>query len=206
MSGLTPKQSQIIEFIRDYIVRNNYSPSYREIMAYFGFSSLGSVHKHLSILKRKGLIKMEKNCSRSISLISQPNQAVDSISYIDIPFLGYLVEGEPLQTLSQTNPIPVPHAFVSSSDTCYALKAKDHSLAKSYIRKGDLLIVEAASQAKNGQTVLILLNEKETYIKQIHDQGAYIKLEGGCQEPPMIVTPKDFLIQGILKGLIRDYS
>ena len=100
MKGLTSKQTEILQFIQNFIDRNHYSPSYREIMHHFSFNSPGTVYKHLHTLKRKGVLTAEKQSHRSIMPVQQPkvtNEGAD----MQLPLIGNLSIGYPLELFAR---------------------------------------------------------------------------------------------------------
>lgn len=205
MIGLTKKQQEILSFIQDFIHRYQYSPSYREIMQHFGFASLGTVSKHVDALKRKGVITGERQSSRSIHPVQMENCQKNSFE-IELPFLGHLSAGLPIETFSQTQNLAVPEFLVSSSDRTYVLRARGNTLAEEMISDGDLILIEARSEAFAGELVVAFLSHDRgsTLVKRYFPEGNYIKLEGGASRlESLTVRPEDLQIQGVVVGLIR---
>ena len=206
MKGLTKRQSEIVNFIQEFINNHRYSPSYREIGNRFGFSSLGSVYKHINALKRKGLLQAQKRFSRSMVLTAEPQQK-KGVNEIEIPFIGHISAGNPIQTFSQTQVISVPHSFVQALEKTYALRAQGESLMEEMIADGDFIIVEARHEAHPGETVIALINNRETILKRYYPEGDYVKLLGNNPvQQPIILRREDMLIQGVVVGLMRHFG
>lgn len=206
MKGLTKRQRDIVDFIQEFIKNNRYSPSYREICQNFGFTSLGSIYKHMQTLKRKGVLSTESKTSRSI-MLAAPSKKIETFSEIEIPFIGHITAGKPIQTFPQQQQVTVPHSFVHSPEKTYALRAQGDSLNEEFIADGDLLVVEARQEAHQGETIIALINNHDTIIKRFYQEGAYVRLIGTfANHHPMILQQEDVLIQGIVIGLIRMFG
>jgi repressor LexA len=205
MKGLTQKQRDILKFIQDFIQIHQYSPSYREIMEHFAFSSPGSVYKHIRTLQRKGVLTAEKQCSRSLMPL-EPLPAQSIKSGVDLPFIGHIMAGCPIEMFIQTQTLTIPELLVPAPDKTYILRAQGDSLHDEGILDGDLVLVEARQEAHAGETVLALINQHDTVIKHYYPEGQYIRLEGrNPQHQPLILRYDSLLIQGVLVGLMRTY-
>lgn len=205
MHGLTSRQREVLDYISQYIKDNRYSPSYREIMDHFGLSSLGSVYKFVQILKRKGFLAAEKSHARSIAPITQ-SDAISREGMVEIPFLGTIVAGKPIETFPQTETLSVPGNLVQRLDKSYVLQVRGDSMVDAQILDGDLIVVEARTSASPGETVVALLNESETTLKRYQPDGEYIRLEpANPAYQPIIVRREEVTVQGVLTGLYRCY-
>ena len=207
MKGLTKRQQEITHFISEFIAIHRYSPSYREIMRHFGFKSLGTVYRHLSVLKRKGFLLSEKNCSRSLSLAHQLPSKVTELSELTLPLIGQIRGGRPIETFAKSLSVSIPKTMVHSPERTYALRVQGESLAEEFIADGDLLIVEAREEAHAGETVLALINKHDTVVKRYFPNGNYVRLLGNNPlHHPIHLKKEDVRIQGILVGLQRTYG
>lgn len=205
MKGLTKRQSEIISFIGNFIETHQFSPSYREIGEHFGYSSLGTVYKHIQILIRKGCIEGEKKGSRSLSLADKATKNADSIM-IELPFIGLISAGSPIETFPTLQTLTIPNFLIHAPEKTYILRAQGDSLIDEQICHGDLLIVEAKSEAHPGEIVVALVNQHETIIKRYYHEGQYVRLEGSIpNHQPIILKPEHLSIQGVLIGLMRLY-
>lgn len=205
MKGLTKRQSDIVNYVNEFIQTHRYSPSFREIMVHFGFSSLGTVYRHVAVLKRKGIFLTEKGCSRSLAVASTVNNEVKS--EIHLPFIGQIKARDPIETFSQSRTIAVPDYMVHAKDRTYVLRATGDTLTEEMIADGDLLLVEARQEAHSGETVVALINQHDTIVKRYFPEGQYIRLTG--QNPhhhPILIRSEDIQIQGVLVGLLRLYG
>lgn len=202
MKGLTKRQLEILSFIKEYIRVKNYSPSYREIMQHFGFSSLGSVYKHIHVLKRKQALDGESRSSRSLSISEDSSQNLPA--NIRLPFIGHIVAGTPIELFAQSQTIAVPEFMVPRPKETYVLKAKGDSLHEELIGDSDFLVVEARTEAIAGETVVAVINNHDTIVKRFFREGTYIKLIGSHpHQHPIMLREEDFLIQGIVVAVLR---
>lgn len=203
MKGLTKRQREILDFIHEFIKNNRYAPSYREIREHFNFSSLGSVYKYVHTLKGKGALLEDTKGSRSITPSEDPQESTLQ-NEIEIPFIGHIAAGMPIQTFSQRQQVIVPRAFVHNLEKTYALRAQGDSLSEEMIADGDLIVVEARQEAHPGETIVALINNHDTIVKKFYPEGSYVRLIGTfSHHHPIILRREDVLIQGIVIGLLR---
>ncbi len=206
MKGLTKRQEEIAHYIREFIKMHRYSPSYREIMHHFGFSSLGTVYSFINVLKRKNVVTLEKKCSRSLTLMAeQPKEELKLV--VEVPFIGHLSEGAPIETFPQSRTIAVPESLVHAPEKTYALRVMGDSLMDEMIAEGDLLLVEARQQAHAGETVVAVINQHETIVRRYYPEGPYARLPSRHpQHHPLIIKHEELTIQGVLVALLRTYG
>ncbi len=206
MKGLTQKQKEILDYITSYIDLNRFSPSYREIMTNFGMTSPGTVYKHIQVLKRKGALINEPKCGRSLSPANGHQKAVVT-GEITLPLIGYISQGNPIEMLLRSQSISIPSSMVPSPDTTYILRAQGMQLQEELILEGDFLIVETRQDIHPGETIIGLVNEHDTIVKRYYPEGQYIRLESqDSNQPPLILRTDHIIIQGVLIGLLRNYT
>lgn len=205
MKGLTKRQNEILVYIEEFIRTNQYSPSYREIMNHFGFSSLGSVYNHLNILKKKGMVSSLSKARRSVSPTRTP--ATEKTRHeLEIPFIGRIAAGFPIETFPKSHSVSVPEYLLHAPEKTYVLQARGDTLHEEMIADGDLLIIEARQTAAAGETVVALINQHDSLVKRYYPEGDYIRLAGSNpHQQPFIVRQEDIFIQGVLIGLMRQF-
>jgi len=203
MKGLTKRQREILDFIENFITNNRYSPSYREIGEFFGFTSLGSVFKHINALKSKGLILNDSKSSRSIAPIKTDSSTTIENTF-EIPFIGTIAAGEAIQTFPHSQQITVERNWVHNPEKTYALRARGNSLNEEMIADGDILVIEARQYAKSGETVIALINGHDTIVKRYYPDDDFVKLSSfHAHHSPIILQHEDIVIQGVLISLLR---
>ncbi len=202
MKGLTKRQQEIFQYIDSFITTHRYSPSYREIMQHFGFQSLGTVYKHLQILKRKGVIENEQNTRRSLIPIFQHNPSRIGAAAVELPFIGHVKGGEPITTLPQAQALSVPTSMVRAPDKTYIFRIMGDSLMDEHLMDGDLLLVEARSEANPGETIIASIHQGDVVIRRYYPEGQYIRLiSHSTFQEPYIIRQEEIMIQGFFDYL-----
>src|SRR3989344_3551834 len=126
---LYPRERQVLEFISQYTQRNGYAPTLREIGDALGMSSVATVHEHLDHLRKKGFIKKLDGAARGIELIETPNRQAGKQGAVELPVLGYIAAGRPLEPFTDPNYyMSVAPGMVSSDKPAYILQVKGTSM------------------------------------------------------------------------------
>ena len=199
---LTRRQKEILDFLGRHIERKGYAPTIEEIGEHFGLSSLATVHKHLTNLQEKGLIKREWNRSRALELV--PTEV--TVRAVELPLLGRVAAGTPIEAIAATETIFVPEDMVGRRDT-YVLQVKGDSMIDEQIRNGDYVIVESRKTARDGEMVIALLEgERVTLKKMYREGGGKVRLQpANAKLKPILVDQDDLQIQGVVIGVLRKY-
>ena len=200
---LTKRQKEILDFLSRHIERKGYAPTIEEIGEHFGLSSLATVHKHLTNLQDKGLIKRAWNRSRALELM--PTQV--KVQAVELPLLGRVAAGTPIEALSGgTETIFVPEDMVGRKET-YVLQVKGDSMIEEQIREGDYVIVENRQTARDGEMVIALLEGENVTLKKLfREAGGRVRLQpANARMDPLYVDEDDLRIQGVVIGVLRRY-
>ena len=199
---MTRRQKEILDFLGRHIERKGYAPTIEEIGEHFGLSSLATVHKHLTNLQEKGLIKREWNRSRALELV--PTEV--TVRAVELPLLGRVAAGTPIEAIAATETIFVPEDMVGRQDT-YVLQVKGDSMIDEQIRNGDYVIVESRKTARDGEMVIALLDgERVTLKKMYREGGGKVRLQpANAKLKPILVDQDDLQIQGVVIGVLRKY-
>jgi repressor LexA len=174
---VTPRQKEILEYLGRHIEKKGYAPTIEEIGEHFGLSSLATVHKHLTNLQEKGLIKREWNRSRALELV--PTRV--TVKAVEVPLMGRVAAGTPIEAISSTETIFVPEDMIGKKET-YVLQVKGDSMIEEQIRDGDYVIVEDRKQARNGEMVIALLTARSVTLKVLPRAGT--RPPPARQQPP----------------------
>ncbi len=201
MLPLTKRQREILDFLNDFIQQHGYAPSLEEIGRRFGLSSLATVHKHLTNLQEKGFIKRAWNRSRSVEMI--PTRTGSRA--VELPLLGYVAAGSPIEAITGAETIAVPENFVGKRDT-YVLRVKGDSMIDEQIRDGDYVIVEDRRSADNGEMVIAMLHGTDVTLKKLYREQGRIRLQpANPAMQPILVGADDVQVQGVVVGVMRRY-
>ena len=199
---LTRRQKEILDFLDRHISRKGYAPTIEEIGEHFGLSSLATVHKHLTNLQKKGVVKRDWNRSRGLELV--PTQV--AVKAVELPLLGRVAAGVPIEAVASNETITVPEDFAGKRDT-YVLRVRGDSMIDEQIRDGDFVVVEDRKTADNGEMVIALLRGTDVTLKKFYrDPGGRIRLQpANAAMQPIFVEPDQVQIQGVVVGVMRKY-
>ncbi|MBP7571098.1 MAG: transcriptional repressor LexA [Acidobacteria bacterium] len=198
---LTKRQREILDYLNEFIQQHGYAPSLEEVGRRFGLSSLATVHKHLTNLQEKGFIKRTWNRSRSVELL----QSRAAGRAVDLPLLGYVAAGAPIEAIATSETIAVPEALVGKRDT-YVLRVRGESMIDEQIRDGDYVIVEDRKTAENGEMVIALLGNSDVTLKKFYRENGHIRLQPANPSMEALVVPADQVrVQGVVVGVMRKY-
>ena len=206
--ALTKKQRQILDYVESFVETNGYSPSYEEIAEHFRYSSLATVHEHLTNLEQKGFLRKNYNKSRSLEVVRADLHA----PAIELPLMGTVAAGLPLETtpdgLQET--VTVPHDMVRRGNN-YVLRVKGDSMIDEQIRDGDYIIVNSRQTADNGEMVVALVADgsvggSATVKKFYREKDGQVRLQPANPTMEPMYFPAELVqIQGIVVGVIRKY-
>ena len=199
---LTRRQRQIYQYLKEHIQSQGYAPSIAEIGKQFKLSSPATVHKHLSHLESKGLIRKHQNLSRAIEIIDE--QPKDILSR-ECVVLGHIVAGKPIEVLENREVV----SFLPNPNdkNIFVLRVKGNSMIEDHIKDGDYVIVEKRDLASNGETVVALLaNELATLKRFYKESDDGVRLQPANPEvDPIFVKQGDLKIQGVVIGVMRKF-
>jgi repressor LexA len=201
--ALTKRQRQILDYVESFIEAYGYSPSFEEIAEHFGYSSLATVHEHLSNLEQKGFLRKNYNKSRSLEVV----RAEMGTLAVELPLLGSVAAGLPIEALRDNeDTVAVPHDMVPKGDN-YVLRVKGNSMVDEQIRDGDYIIVNSRVTADNGEMVVALVGGESATVKKFYrERDGRIRLQpANPTMQPMYFQPAEVQIQGIVVGVIRKY-
>jgi repressor LexA len=201
---LTRRQSEILSYLQTHIQEQGYAPSFEEIAERFGFQSLATVHEHLTNLERKGYIRRSYNESRAIEVMPPRGTALAT----EIPLLGKVAAGTPIEALMQEETIAVPEDMLPRRGPNFALRVAGSSMIDDHILDGDVVVVHGKQAAENGELVIALVNGSEATVKRFYrESGGWIRLQpANTTMQPMRFQERDVLIQGVVVGVIRKYQ
>lgn len=200
---LTRRQREILSFLSEYTEEHGYAPSFEEIAGRFNYNSLATVHEHLTNLERKGYIKRSYNESRAIEIL--PSELYHRA--VELPLLGTVAAGAPIEALSHGETLSVPDAFLRKSGSHYVLRVRGESMIDEQIRDGDYVVVNDRQAADNGEMVIAMLDGSAATVKRyFRERDGRIRLQPANETmSPLYVHEDDVRIQGIVVGVLRRY-
>ena len=201
MLPLTKRQREILDYLNEFIQHHGYAPSLEEIGRRFSLSSLATVHKHLTNLQEKGFIRRAWNRSRSVELV----QSRGAGRAVELPMLGFVAAGSPIEAVAGNETIAVPEALAGKRDS-YVLRVRGDSMIDEQIRDGDFVIVEDRKSADNGEMVIALVGGLDVTLKKFYRESGRIRLQpANPSMQPMIFDPDHVQVQGVVVGVMRKY-
>jgi repressor LexA len=201
--GLTPRQAEILAFITEYSDTRGYAPTLQEIGEKFGLSSVATVHKHISNLVDKGYLKHQRrNASRDLEVVGRGG----SPGTARIPLLGTVAAGLPIEALEDQEEINLPEEWLGKGRT-FALRVRGDSMIDEQIRDGDTVVVEARETARNGETIIALVDGDSVTVKQYFREGAQVRLQPANPAVPVLkISEERVRVQGVVIGVLRRFS
>ena len=170
-----------------------------------GLSSLATVHKHISNLEKKGLLKRDYNRSRSIDIIAPKGRMKQSMSApLSLPLLGRIAAGQPIEAVE--NPETISLGDFTGSKDVFVLQVRGDSMQDEAILDGDYVLVEKTQTAHNGEIVVALVSGADATLKRIYREGENTRLQpSNATMKPIIVPARDVQVQGRVIGVLRKY-
>lgn len=200
--NITPKQKEILEYIKDQILTRGFPPAVREICEAVNLKSTSSVHSHLETLEKNGYIRRDPTKPRAIEILDD-NFNLTRREMVNIPIIGRVAAGEPLlaeQNIEDYFPIPVEYM---PNKRTFMLQVQGESMINAGILSGDYVIVEQTPSAENGEQVVALIEDGAT-VKTFYREEGIIRLQPENDSyDPIILT--DVTILGKVIGVIRMY-
>jgi repressor LexA len=203
MKDLSPKQEQILEFLRSFIEDKDYPPSIRDIQDGCGISSTSVVDYNLRKLEEKGLIRRDREVSRGIEVLGARGGRRARI--IEIPVLGAIAAGQPIPVPTAErwgseveDTVAVTEDMVRGKTNVFALRVKGNSMIEDLIDDGDIVFLEPARSANDGDKVAVWLKDRgEVTLKRIYHEGNKVRLQPANSSTKPIYTSADNVeIQG----------
>ena len=198
---ISPKQTEILEYIKNEIINRGFPPTVRDICDAVNLKSTSSVHSHLETLERNGYIRRDPTKPRAIEIVDD-NFNLTRRELVNVPVVGRVAAGEPILAVENVeNYFPIPAEFMPNSQT-FMLNVKGESMVNAGILDGDQILVQQQSTAENGDIVVALIDDSAT-VKTFYKEDGYYRLqpENDTMEP--IIVKDDLKILGKVIGVFR---
>lgn len=199
MEELSPRQKQVLDFIRSYIGRNEYPPSLRDISGHLGIVGNASVLAHLETLERKGYIRREPGSSRGIVLIREKPSEV-----VAVPVVGTVRAGMPTLAVEEIEGY-YPVEKMQLKGGAFFLRVRGDSMVNDAIVEGDLALIRPQSTAENGDIVVAMIDGEAT-LKRFYREKDHVRLQprNPNMDPIIIPAGEEVTIIGKAVKIIRD--
>ncbi len=200
---ITAKQNEILEYIKECVLKKGYPPSVREICEAVHLKSTSSVHSHLATLEEKGYIRRDPTKPRTIEIIDEEFNPSRRELY-SVPLVGTVAAGQPIlaeQNISDYFPIP---ADMLPNGEVFMLEVKGESMVNAGILNGDKVIVQMQNTARNGEMVVALLEDSAT-VKTFYKENGHFRLQPENDHMDPIIAD-DVQIMGKVIGVFRMFS
>ncbi len=195
---LTRRQQQIYDYLKRNEHRFDQPPSLTQLCELLGLSSRGSMHKQITALIEAGLVEPMNHQHRGIRLKHGDNPN-------ELPLMGYIAAGEPIEALENPEPIEIPPAL-RTTHPCFVLQVRGDSMIEDGILDGDYVIIEQRSQAPQRAIVVALIHGENATLKRLEKHPDRIILHpANADMEPMEFKPEEVRIQGVLVGQMRRY-
>ena len=197
MEGLTRRQEQVLDFIRESVRVNGYPPTVREICTELDLSSPSTVHAHLANLERLGLIKRDPTKPRALDVVGafRPPRP--------LPLVGRVAAGVPILAEENIEELVDVPGFLRRDDDDFVLRVQGDSMADAGIFNGDFIVVHSQDQAQNGEIVVALVGDEAT-TKRFYNEGRTVRLQPENElYEPIIVNADEVELVGRVVGVLR---
>jgi repressor LexA len=199
-ASLTPKQLRVLTFIRDFTHARGLAPTMQELADEFGVSKV-TMFEHIVVLQKKGYLRRSRHKARSLRLredISFPDQKPTCL-----PLVGRIAAGRPIEAIEDREVLDLEEMFISPHGN-FVLRVRGDSMIGENICDGDFVIVEKRETARDGETVIALLEDGEATLKRFRRTAHGVRLEAANPAFEPILT-KNVRIQGVVVGVLRRY-
>ena len=198
--SLTPKQLRVLTFIRDYTNVRGYAPTMQETADEFAVSKV-TVFEHIGALQKKGYLTRSRHRARSLRLS-------DGIAFPDqrptrLPLAGTIAAGRPIEAIEEREVLDLEELFVKPNET-FVLRVRGDSMVDDQIRDGDYVVVEKRQTARDGETVVALLDNGDATLKRLYRDPDGFRLQPANPSYKPIKT-KDLRVQGVVVGVVRKF-
>ena len=203
----TQRQREVLEYIQRFIERHGYEPSYAQIARHLRVSSKATIAKHIEALERQGLVA-RRRADGVFGLSIRPEE-VDLDAICEVPLLGHIAAGAPLDTVEERETISIPRFLLGRTrpNRIYALRVNGDSMIDEHICDGDIALIENRTEARDGEIVVALIDGSRATLKRLQRIGHEVELRpANSHLAPMRLHASQVAVQGIFRGLLRPAS
>lgn len=201
--NLTPRQLDVLVAIRNYRHLHGMAPTMQELADQLGTSKV-TIFEHIEALERKGVIRRNPHMSRSLEIVAK--FLPDEERPTKLPLLGAIAAGAPILAVENREELDLEQVFKSRHGV-FVLKVKGDSMIEDHLCDGDYVVIERRETARNGDTVVALIDEAEATLKRFYKEGGKIKLQpANAEMKPRMLDPHRVRVQGVVIGVMRSFK
>jgi repressor LexA len=204
MKGLTLRQKEVLDFIRNFISEHRFPPTIREISQFFHVSPK-SAHDHVRAMEKKGALSFNKNCSRTIEVLDGSGMREEGVRRV--PIVGTVAAGNPVFADENLEGyLRVSERYLKNGEY-FALRIKGDSMINAGILDGDMAIIARQNTVREGDIVVALINDENATLKRFYQEKNRIRLE--AENPAFktrYVQKRNVVILGRLAHVMRSYE
>lgn len=205
METLTKRQDDTLCAIKNFMAKNGFPPTVRELAKILNLSSPATIQAHLDMLEKKNYIKRQGNMNRTIELLV-PNEYQINNKIENIPLLGTIKAGLPTEAILNPDEFfSIPSEMIPKGKSIFALNVSGDSMINAGIFDGDIVIIEKTSIVKNGEIAALMNDNNEVTIKRFFKEKDYFRLQPENDHLKPIIL-KNVSVLGKLIGLYRNYK
>jgi repressor LexA len=197
---VTRRQKQVLDFVQAHLKRHGFAPSLEEIGRHLGVASLATVHKHLTRLESRGVIRRRAHQSRSVEVLDRAGNG----GVAQVPFLGRVAAGRPIEPVETAESVALPDDLIGKGET-FALRVVGDSMIGDGILDGDVVVVESRPDAPNGATVVAVVRGEATVKRFYRRRGRIHLMPANERVEPIVASDDDVEVRGVVIGLLRRY-
>ena len=199
----TRRQKAVLDAIQEHLSETGQAPTLTEIARRCGLSSVATVHRHIALLQERGLLRRRRSRRRGIELKAAARRS----SAAELPLLGTIAAGKPIEALAEDLTTAVPRDLVRRPAETFVLRVQGDSMRDEQILDGDLVVVERRDRAEDGQVVVALVEGRDATLKTLRrDRGRVWLQPAHPTLPPIEVDAATLRIQGVVTGLFRRFD
>lgn len=203
MDELTKRQKEVLNFIKEFMVKKGYPPTVREIGESLGLSSPATTFSHISQLEEKGYIRKNNSKNRALELLVKNEFLKENYDVVDVPLLGKITAGSPIEAIENPNEyFALPAYLIPNNQEVFTLKVSGESMINAGIYDKDIVIVQRQNVARNGEIVVAMNDENEVTLKTYYKEDGYFRLQPENNTMVPIIL-KNVTILGKAIGLYR---
>jgi repressor LexA len=201
VTTLTERQKEIVDFIRKYRQARGISPTQREICEEFGFSSFGTLQKHIRLLLDKGVLAREWNKRRSLVVAGEERRP----HALEIPLFGRIAAGRPIEVLAGDESVTVPELLTRKGEN-FVLRVTGLSMIEDGVEDGDFIVVNRREKAESGEMVVAVVGGEATLKRIYREEDGRVRLQPANERmSPMYFREDEVDVQGVVVGLMRKF-